>query len=169
MFSNNPVSDLPNFEDQKRISPERAYIWARFVIAILLVMVVGGALLLQYCFSKEVLPYQGLVYIAAFFVGLALTPIIYLDGYRQGYSLRECDVTFYNNVYFREITLQPFTEILHVTRSIGPIEKWLHLSTLHVHNASGAHLVISGIEEKKAKDLKAYFILRKKELLGVRA
>lgn len=96
-----------------------------------------------------------LVFLAALWV-----PSIAFD--RWGYALRGEDLLIASGVFVRRLTSIPLGRIQHVDTRQGPIERWLGLTRLQIHTASGVGSdgVIPGLELEEAERLRNVLVAR---------
>lgn len=81
---------------------------------------------------------------------------------RWGYAVRSEDLLISSGVLLRRMTSIPMTRIQHVDTRQGPIERFLGLTRLQIHTASGVggDGVIPGLELEEAERLRNLLVAR---------
>ena len=156
-FTNSHIEDLPACQEQKKIPLESNYIISRTIIGGLFTaaIILFGATE-SYLFSGTSLPNIALQTLITASLSIYPCYLIWLDGKLRGYSVREQDITSYEGVVFRSISIQPFRMVQHSKVTISPIEERLGLATLEVFNAAGRPTLIPGLTLEKANQLKSF-------------
>ena len=75
-----------------------------------------------------------------------------------GFALRETDLLIRSGVFWKRVSVVPFSRIQHVDSDAGPIERSFGLANLMIHTA-GAHissLGIPGLQAAYAEELRDY-------------
>lgn len=92
-------------------------------------------------------------------INLALIPLRY---HYTRYDLRETEVVFQHNVFFRRTTYVPIIRVQHVKVEQGPLLRATGLSSVIIHTAATSHS-FAGLDVETARTLRDQILALVKE------
>lgn len=150
------IEQLPKYEALILSKPHPSY-WKIIVINLFIFSFIIAGILSVLFFTMD--EFKSYVYpiIIAFLLFIVLLFVLYRTSFKKrGYALRERDLVFKSGIIAETTTIVPFNRIQHVSLDEGLFSRMFKLGKIQIYTAGGSsgHLIISGIEIEKARNIK---------------
>jgi membrane protein YdbS with pleckstrin-like domain len=163
-FTNEAIDtdQLPTYETVPLSKPHPSY-WKVIIINLFIFLVLVGIALTVFIINVPEVNAQRYLIIGSYLVFAILLFAIYRASFKKrGYALREKDIIYKSGIIAETTTIVPLNRIQHVALDEGVFSRLFKLGKLQIYTAGGqsGHLMISGLEIEKAKNMKE-LLLRK--------
>lgn len=164
------VQDLPQITTPDYKPIQRSYLVVillrRLLTIVIICSIFVGTIMTSAGGSVIALLSTSIVYLIPILLILVIVFSAYQKVRRQGYLLREKDISHKKGWLNQTFTSVPFNRIQHVEVTQGLAERWLTLATLKIFTAGGnsSDLRIPGVTKVDAERLKTFLLVEMSSL-----
>lgn len=141
----------------RTLDPRAVLIWRvewGLLVATLLVLALGAAILLHANSGVEFLPWIGAAFAAALVCGVIIVWAVPLLEWRSWrYAIRDDEIEIHSGIWRNTRSSLPMSRIQYVDSRRGPLDRWFGLATIVIATAGGSR-AIPGLATGEAEQLR---------------